>query len=55
MKHAMKLRFAAAALERLEEARRRLADYLAGRAPTIDEFDEALEPFGKTQKRIIEW
>ena len=45
----------AAALERFEEAKRRFDDFMAGRAATIEEFDEALQPFGATQNRIIEW
>ena len=37
----------AAALARLVEARRRLEEYLAGKSSTIEEFDEAMRPFGK--------
>ena len=36
----------AAALARLEEAQRRLDDWLAGRVATIEELDETLKPFG---------
>ena len=36
----------AAQLERMAEAERRLSDYLAGRADTIEELDEAVEDFG---------
>ena len=36
----------AAQLERMAEAERRLSDYLAGRADTIEELDEAAEDFG---------
>ena len=46
----------AAALERFEEAKRRFDDFMAGRAATIEEFDEALQPFGATQEgAIIGW
>ena len=45
----------AAALERFEEAKRRFDDFMAGRAATIEEFDEALQPFGATQNHIIGW
>jgi hypothetical protein len=46
----------AAALARLEEAKRRLDEYLAGRAPTIPEFDEALTEFGRpAPRRTISW
>ena len=36
----------AAALARLEEAQRRLDDWLAGRVATVEELDETLKPFG---------
>ena len=46
----------AAALVRLEEAKRRLDDWLAGRAATIEELDEAMRPFGKYNARnVIGW
>ena len=46
----------ACALERFEEAKRRFDDFMAGRAATIEEFDEALQPFGATQGgAIIGW
>jgi len=46
----------AAALVRLEEAKRRLDDYLAGRFPTIPELDEALRPFGLySPDPVIRW
>ena len=46
----------AAALERFEEAKRRFDDFMAGRAATIEEFDEAVQPFGATQVRpVIGW
>ena len=46
----------AAALERLEEAKRRFDDFMSGRAATIEEFDEAVRPFGESQKReMIGW
>ena len=37
----------AAALARLEEAKRRLEDYLSGKSATIEELDEAMQPFGE--------
>jgi hexosaminidase len=37
----------AAALARLEEAQRRLDAYLAGKTSTIEELDEAMQPFGR--------
>ncbi len=43
----------AAALARLVEARRRLEDYLAGRTATIEEFDEAMRPFGAYSRRTV--
>lgn len=46
----------AAALARLEEAKRRLDEYLTGRASTIPEFDEALTAFGRpAPRRTISW
>ena len=46
----------ASALERFEEAKRRFDDFMAGRAATIEEFDEAAKPFGATQGgAIIGW
>ena len=45
----------ASTLVRFEEAKRRLDDYLAGRAPTVEEFDEAVQPFGATQRGVIGW
>ena len=46
----------ASALKRFEEAKRRFDDFMAGRAATIEEFDEAAKPFGATQKRpVIGW
>jgi len=46
----------AAALVRLEEAKRRLDDYLKGKTATIEEYDEAMKPFGKYQEAgIIRW
>ena len=46
----------ASALERMEEAKRRFDDFLAGRAATIEEFDEAMQPFGTPHNReIIGW
>ena len=46
----------AAALERFEEAKRRFDDFMAGRAATIEECDEAIQPFGATQERpVIGW
>lgn len=46
----------ASALERFEEAKRRFDDFMAGRAATIEEFDEAVQPFGATQERpVIGW
>ena len=35
-------------LARMEEAKRRVDEYLAGNAATIPEFDEAMKPFGNT-------
>ena len=35
-------------LARMEEAKRRVDEYLAGKAATIPEFDEAVTPFGNT-------
>ena len=35
-------------LARLEEAKRRVDEYLAGKAETIPEFDEAMMPLGNT-------
>jgi hypothetical protein len=43
----------AAAPARLVEARRRLEDYLAGRTATIEEFDEAMRPFGAYSRRPV--
>ena len=46
----------AAALARLVEAHRRLADYLAGKDDTIPEFDEAMQPLGHSSARTVcEW
>lgn len=46
----------AGALARLEEARRRLSDWLTGRAKTVEELDEAMRPFGMyNRKGVIEW
>ena len=46
----------AAALARLEEAQRRLDDWIAGRIPTIEELDETLKPFGKyNEGGVIRW
>ena len=46
----------AAALARLEEAKRRLDDWLAGKAKTIEELDETLRPFGKyNEGGVIGW
>ena len=46
----------AAALARLQEAQRRLKDYLAGKSATIEELDEAMQPFGAYHAgRIIKW
>jgi len=45
----------AAALARLEEAKRRLDEYLSGAAKTIEELDEAMLPFGISQRRVIKW
>jgi hypothetical protein len=46
----------AIALARLEEARLRIGDYLSGRASTIEEFDEAMKPFGKyNSSAVIQW
>jgi hypothetical protein len=46
----------AGALARLEEAKRRVDEYLAGKAATIPEFDEAATPFGKpADRRTIVW
>jgi hypothetical protein len=46
----------AIALARLEEAKLRLGDYLAGRVPTIEELDEAMKPFGRYQPSpVIQW
>ena len=46
----------AAQLARLEEAKRRLGDWLAGQAKTIEELDETLRPFGLFQENgVIGW
>ena len=46
----------AAQIARLEEAKRRLTDWLAGRAETIEELDETLCPFGLYQENgVIGW
>ncbi len=46
----------ASALARFEEAKRRFDDFMAGRAATIEEFDETLQPFGATQNSpVIGW
>ena len=46
----------AAALARLEEAKRRLDDWLAGKTKTIEELDETLRPFGKyNEGGVIGW
>lgn len=46
----------ASALARLEEARRRLSAYLKGECATIEEFDEAMKPFGKyNSNAVIKW
>ena len=34
-------------LARMEEAKRRVDEYLAGKEKTIPEFDEAMKPYGK--------
>lgn len=46
----------AAALARLEEAKRRLDDWLAGKATTIEELDETMRPFGKFNPGfVVQW
>jgi len=46
----------AVALVRLEEAKRRLDDYCAGRVETMEELDEAMKPFGLySPKPPIAW
>ena len=46
----------AGVLARFEEAKRRVHDYLDGKAATIPELDEAVEPFGQpAPKRTIPW
>jgi len=46
----------AGVLARFEEAKRRVHDYLDGKAATIPELDEAVEPFGQpAPKRTISW
>ena len=46
----------AAALARLEEAKRRLDEYLSGAIQTIEELDEAMRPFGIYSPRcVIAW
>ncbi len=43
----------ASALERLEETKRRFDDFMSGRAATIEEFDEAMQPFGAPSSREV--
>lgn len=46
----------AAVLERLKEAKRRLDDFISGKIPTIEEYDEAIKPFGKyCPGGVIKW
>ena len=46
----------AAALARLEEAKRRLDDWLDGRIATVEELDETLKPFGRySPAAVIAW
>lgn len=46
----------AAQLARLEEARRRLREYLDGQTATIEELDETLKPFGRFEENpVIGW